>query len=269
MTMKIFHFLITVFLTISTSSMMQVNAQERTLTLMTYNIYHGEDPYNQGNSNIREIAELINSVKPDLVALQEVDSMTNRTKNFNPDGKKNLMLELEKLTGMKSFFAKAIEFSDGGYGEGILSRHPAIFESYDLPTPKGGEGRSLAVAKVKLDEDRDFIFAGTHLCHEYPENRTAQVIAARDIVAKSGLPVILTGDFNFSSEEKGHEILSEKYLDAALKKGNPQFTYSSKDPKIRIDYFWLDKSVDWEIVSVEVLDVAYSDHKPVVITVRF
>lgn len=267
--MKIIYLLVTFLLTMSTSFMMQVNAQERTLTLITYNIYHGEDPYNLGNSNIKEIAELINSVKPDLVALQEVDSMTNRTKNFNPDGKKNLMLELEKLTGMQSFFAKAIDFSDGGYGEGILSRHPATFESYALPTPKGGEGRSLAVAKVKLDESRDLIFAGTHLCHEYSENRTAQVIAAKDIIASSGIPVILTGDFNFSSDEKGYEILSENYIDAALEGGNPQFTYSSKDPKIRIDYFWLDQRVDWEIVSVEVLDVAYSDHKPVVITIRF
>ena len=267
--MKIIYLLIPFLLTISTSLMMQVHAQERTLTLMTYNIYHGEDPYNPGKSNIREIAELINAHNADFVALQEVDSMTNRTKNFNPDGKKNLMLELEKLTGMKSFFAKAIDFSDGGYGEGILSRHPAVFESYALPTPNGGEGRSLAVAKVELDDNRNLIFAGTHLCHEFPENRSAQVIAADDILSKSELPVILTGDFNFSSEEKGYEILTENYIDAALKMGNPQFTYSSKSPKIRIDYFWLAKSVDWEIVSVEVLDVAYSDHKPVVITIRY
>lgn len=267
--MKVIYLLLFVVLTISNSFIFQVKAQEQTLTLMTYNIYHGEDPYNPGNSNIREIADLINSLKPDLVALQEVDSMTNRTKNFNPDGKKNLMLELEKLTGMKSFFAKAIDFSDGGYGEGILSRHPAKFESYSLPTPKGGEGRSLAIAKVKLDEKRDLIFAGTHLCHEYPENRTAQVIAAKDIITTSGLPVILTGDFNFPQEEKGYQILSENYIDAALERGNPQFTFSSKDPKIRIDYFWLDKKVDWEIVSVEVLDVVYSDHKPLLLTVRF
>jgi endonuclease/exonuclease/phosphatase family metal-dependent hydrolase len=194
--------------------------------------------------------------------------MTNRTKGFNPDGKKDLMLELEKLTGMKSFFAKAIDFSDGGYGEGILTKHPAIFESYSLPTPKGGEGRSLAVAKVKFG-NRDLIFAGTHLCHEYSENRTAQVISIKEILEGSGLPVVLTGDFNFTSEEKGYEILSESFLDAALEKGDPENTYSSKEPKIRIDYFWLDKSVDWEIVSVEVLDVAYSDHKPVVIKIRF
>lgn len=266
--MKINCLLITVFLLFSNSMIMEIKAQDQILTLMTYNIYHGEDPYNMGNSNIKEIAELINAIKPDLVALQEVDSMTNRTISFNPDGKKNLMLELGKLTGMKSFFAKAIDFSEGGYGEGILSRHPAIFESFYLPTPKGGEGRSMAVAKVKLG-NRDLIFAGTHLCHEFPENRTAQAIAAKEILTAFELPIILTGDFNFTQEEKGYEMLSVHFLDTALEMGNPKNTYSTKEPKIRIDYFWLDKVNDWEIISVEVLDVMHSDHKPLVVKVRW
>ena len=238
------------------------------ISLMTYNIYHGENPYQPGKTNIKEIANMINKIKPDLVALQEVDSMTNRTKNFNPEGKLDLMLELGKLTGMQPFFAKAIDFSDGGYGEGILSRLPATFYAFTLPTPNGGEGRSLALAKVDLGNGKTITFAGTHLCHEYVENRTAQVAAIQNLLSNFGAPLVLTGDFNFTSQETGYSILSENLLDAALEFGNPQSTYSSKDPKIRIDYFWLDKSFDWEIVSVEVLDLEYSDHKPVIIKLK-
>lgn len=238
------------------------------ITLMTYNIYHGEDPYNPGRSNIREIADLINQIKPDLVALQEVDSMTNRTKNFNPEGKLDVVHELGKLTGMTPFFAKAIDFSEGGYGEGILSRLPVTFHAYSLPIPNGGEERSLAVASVDLGNGKSITFAGTHLCHEFAENRTAQVVAIKNILSGFKGAKVLTGDFNFTSEETGYSILSEDFLDVALKHGNPQNTYSSKDPKIRIDYFWLEKETDWEIVSVEVLDVEYSDHKPVLIKVR-
>jgi endonuclease/exonuclease/phosphatase family metal-dependent hydrolase len=239
------------------------------ITLMTYNIYHGENPYNPGKSNIQEIADLINKIKPDLVALQEVDSMTKRTKNFHPERKLDLMLELEKLTGMQSFFAKAIDFSEGGYGEGILSRHPAAYQVFSLPTPNGGEGRSLALGNVDLGNGKSLVFAGTHLCHEFAENRTAQVVEIKNILGKFKGPVILSGDFNFTTEEVSYSILTESFLDAAIKYGNPENTYSSKEPKIRIDYFWLDKETDWEIVSVEVLDVEYSDHKPVVIKVRF
>ncbi|MCH6233262.1 endonuclease/exonuclease/phosphatase family protein [Cognataquiflexum rubidum] len=241
---------------------------KKEITLMTYNIYHGEDPYNPGTGNIREIADLINNIKPDLVALQEVDSMTNRTKNFNREGKMDVVHELGKLTGMTPFFAKAIDFSEGGYGEGILSRLPVTFHAYSLPIPNGGEERSLAVASVDLGNGKTITFAATHLCHEFAENRTAQVVAIKNILSEFKGAKVLTGDFNFTSEETGYSILSEDFLDVALKHGNPQNTYSSKDPKIRIDYFWLEKETDWEIVSVEVLDVEYSDHKPVLIKVR-
>jgi endonuclease/exonuclease/phosphatase family metal-dependent hydrolase len=261
--------LVTCLLLISNLLTMETRAQNQTLTLMTYNIYHGEDPYNRGESNISEIAALINQIKPDLVALQEVDSMTNRTKGFNPDGKKDLVNELEKLTGMKGYFAKAIDFSEGGYGEGILTRLPAHFESFALPTPKGGEGRSLAVAKVDIGDGKEFIFAGTHLCHEFEENRTAQVKAIKNILSRYSDPTVVTGDLNFTSEENGYNVLSEDFKDAALIQGNPQNTYSSIDAKIRIDYFWLGNKTDWEIISVEVLDVAFSDHKPLLVKVRW
>jgi endonuclease/exonuclease/phosphatase family metal-dependent hydrolase len=239
------------------------------ITFMTYNIYHGENPYSPGVTNIPEIAKLINQINPDFVAFQEVDSMTIRTESFNYGRKMDLMQELGKLTGMQPFFANAIDFSEGGYGEGILSRMPASFQTYALPVPNGGEGRTLAVAKVDIGNGKTITFAGTHLCHEYAENRTAQVVAIQNILSGFDGNVVLTGDFNFTSEESGYMILSKSFLDAAYEFGNPQNTYSSKDPKNRIDYFWVAKQTDWEIVSVEVLDVAYSDHKPLLLKARF
>src|SRR5215213_2148229 len=48
-----------------------------TITVLTYNIHHGAG--GDGKVDIGRIAEVINRVKPDLVALQEVDRKTNRT----------------------------------------------------------------------------------------------------------------------------------------------------------------------------------------------
>ncbi|MFD2203481.1 endonuclease/exonuclease/phosphatase family protein [Shivajiella indica] len=250
------------------STCFSIMAQQNELVLLSYNIYHGEDQYQPGKSNIREIAELINGIKPDLVALQEVDSMTNRTKDFYEGEKKDLVLELENLTGMKGFFAKALDFSGGGYGEAILSRFPARFENIQLPTPKGGEGRSVALAHITLQNGRKVSFAGTHLCHEYEENRVAQVESIKDLTKGIENPVILTGDFNFEPDEMGYSILAKEFKDAALEFSNPQMTYSSKSPDIRIDYFWLDNKTNWGIISVEALDVEFSDHKPLLIKVR-
>lgn len=243
-------------------------AQKATeLTLMTYNIYHGENPYNLGKSNLREIATLILEIQPDLVAFQEVDSMTMRTQGFNNGKKLDVVNELGGMTGMHSFFAKAIDYSDGGYGEGLLSRLPVSFKRFSLPSPDGGEGRSMAVAEVEIGSNK-LLFAGTHFCHEYEDNRMAQAKEGIRILMESDFPSILTGDLNFTSEEAAYDVISEHYTDAALGFGNPQLTYSSKDLIKRLDYFWLDKDFEWEIVSVEVLEVAYSDHLPVVIRVK-
>ncbi|HUT44782.1 MAG TPA: endonuclease/exonuclease/phosphatase family protein [Sedimentisphaerales bacterium] len=46
------------------------------VAVLTYNIYHGEDA--NGGSNLDAVAAIINSLEPDLVALQEVDNKTAR-----------------------------------------------------------------------------------------------------------------------------------------------------------------------------------------------
>ena len=63
------------------------------IAVLTYNIYHGEDA--NGNSNLDAVANIINSLGPDLVALQEVDNKTTRAKGLD------LTAELSKRTGMK------------------------------------------------------------------------------------------------------------------------------------------------------------------------
>ncbi|HSL86297.1 MAG TPA: endonuclease/exonuclease/phosphatase family protein, partial [Bacteroidales bacterium] len=120
-------------------SLLELNSQTGSVEIrvMTYNIFHGEQAYNTGNSNLPQVAELINKVNPDFVALQEVDSMTNRSAKINSGIPKDLVFELSQMTGMIGFFGKAIDYSDGGYGEGILSKFPATVTKHSLPIPKG------------------------------------------------------------------------------------------------------------------------------------
>ncbi|MHA2218777.1 MAG: endonuclease/exonuclease/phosphatase family protein, partial [Candidatus Hodarchaeales archaeon] len=51
------------------------------VSVLTYNIYHGEDA--NGGSNLDAVAEIINLLEPDLVALQEVDQKTTRAKGLD------------------------------------------------------------------------------------------------------------------------------------------------------------------------------------------
>jgi endonuclease/exonuclease/phosphatase family metal-dependent hydrolase len=242
-------------------------AQNNLIKLMTYNIYHGENPYKPGSTNIEEVTSLISEVNPDFLALQEVDSMTQRTAGFA--GKKlDLAKTWAEKTSMNGHFAKAIDFSEGGYGEAVLTKSKAKFETISLPVPEGGEGRSMAVSYVELDGGNRLAFAGTHLCHESPINRAAQVKAILEYFKDLDHPVIITGDFNFESEEEGYALMAEHFQDAALVVDNPEKTYSSDDPKIRIDYFWVPKNFEIEVVSVQTIPVGYSDHLPLVMEIK-
>lgn len=242
-------------------------AQDNLIKLMSYNIYHGENPYKPGTPNVEDIANLIREISPDFLALQEVDSMTLRTAGFAGE-KLDLTDVWAEKTGMFGHFAKAIDFSEGGYGEAVLSKKKGRFESLSLPVPEGGEGRSMAIAHVELAEGKRMAFAGTHLCHENPINRSAQVKAILDHFKNIDYPVIITGDFNFESDEEGYALMTENFRDAALEVDNLENTYSSDNPKMRIDYFWVPKNSGIEVLSVQTISVNYSDHLPLVMEVK-
>lgn len=246
----------------------QTKAQTQTLKVMTYNIYHGEEGYHRGHSNILRIADLINEYQPDFVALQEVDSMTNRTAAFNGGIPQDLMQELAGLTGMHGYFAKAIDYSNGGYGEGILSRWPVQSIRDTLAIPKGGEGRALISVSYAMPDGRKLIFAGTHLCHQFTENRVAQVQDINKIFENVNGPVIVGGDFNFTPDSESYQVFTSQFLDAARLYGEEKNTFPAHDPGSRIDYIFLSRNTKWKVVEVQVLDTDPSDHLPVLVTLE-
>jgi endonuclease/exonuclease/phosphatase family metal-dependent hydrolase len=243
-----------------------VSAQE--IRVMTYNIFHGEQRYDPGKSNLTRVAEVINKYKPDFVALQEVDSMTVRSAAFNNGIPQDLVKELAGLTGMYGFFGKAIDYSNGSYGEGILSRFPVKSSKYSLPIPKGGEGRTLLMINHTFPDGREIIFAGTHLCHQFDENRLAQAKAIREILETIKIPVIMGGDFNFRPESEPYNIITGNFKDAAILKGDPQFTISYENPRARIDFIFLSEKHNWIVKDVEVIRNSASDHMPVLVTLE-
>src|SRR5690606_7974941 len=110
-------------------------AQTR-VTILSYNIYHGELAYEKGKPNLDSVAALINKYRPDFVALQEVDSATGRSARIYGE-RTDYVKELAARTGMLGYFGKAMDYDSGGYGEALLSRRPLNIEVANLPTPAG------------------------------------------------------------------------------------------------------------------------------------
>jgi endonuclease/exonuclease/phosphatase family metal-dependent hydrolase len=111
------------------------------ISVLTYNIYHGEDA--NGGSNLDAVAGIINSLKPDLVALQEVDNKTGRAKGLD------LTAELSRRTGMKGIFGKAMDYDGGGYGEAVLSRYP-IIETKNNLLPHTAKAEPRAALEIHI-----------------------------------------------------------------------------------------------------------------------
>ncbi len=237
-----------------------------TLTVMTYNIYHGEQAYQEGESNLESVAALINKIGPDLVALQEVDSLTGRSASLNDGIPINQIKELGELTGMHGYFGKAIDFDGGGYGEGLLSGKKLKSEKIMLPFPKGGEHRALLMVEYPLSEKRKVIFGGTHLCHQYEKNRIAQVKAINKHFSSLSQPAIIAGDFNFTPHEDPYQFMKKNWFDAAFMGDAVELTFPYREPSKRIDYIFLSQS-DWKIIEMDVLKVSYSDHLPIVLKI--
>lgn len=238
-----------------------------TLTVMTYNIYHGESPQVAGESTLQEIGQFIKQVQPDFVAFQEVDSMTTRLGPLNDGTPFDLADSLAKLTNMHAYFAKALDFGGGGYGIAILSEKKFEANKIRLPNPRQGEPRVLLALEGKTAVGYPIIFGGTHLDHQYKANRLAQVEEINHRLAGNDSPVILAGDFNFSPGSKGYKQVKNQWMDAgqySSQKDEPAFTYPSENPAKRIDYIWLSKNAKWKVLEYQTADVRYSDHRPVV-----
>jgi endonuclease/exonuclease/phosphatase family metal-dependent hydrolase len=226
------------------------------ITVLTYNIYHGEDA--NGNSNLDAVAKIINSLEPDLVALQEVDNKTTRAKGLD------LTAELSKRTGMTGVFGKAMDYAGGGYGEAVLSRHPILDTKNNLlPHTPEAEPRAALEVHVELPTRRILVFVGTHLDHlRDQKNRMAQASRIKELYEDYDLPIILAGDLNAVPGSDPIDLLCQEWSYSCH--GDPQPTAPSVRPRRKIDYIMYKPKDRWRIIETRVIDEKVaSDHCPV------
>ncbi len=226
-----------------------------TIRVLAYNIHHGEGM--DSLLDLERIAALIRSVDPDLVALQEVDSVTTRT------GAVDQAAELARLTGMDSRFGRFMPYRGGAYGMAILSRWP-VRESTNLRLPEGAEPRSALSVVVQLPgTGRSLRFVGIHL-YRSEEERMAQAVALDSMLAQRDLSTLLAGDFNSTPDSPVLEHLARSWT--VVSKGDDRLTYPSFAPEREIDFVLLRTTDEFEVVRERVLDEPIaSDHRPVLV----
>lgn len=234
------------------------------IKILSYNIYHGENP-NSSAPNLDDIEKLIIQIQPDLIAMQEIDSMSLRSESLF--GKKvNLIKELSERTGYEGYFGHAMYYNEGAYGVGLLVKIGSDFKTQNLPSPAGGEPRVAAWAKAELESSKEIHFASTHFSNESSINRLAQLKALLAFADSSSLPTLYAGDLNFDPESDEYKSIPSHWKDAGSVAGDTTATYAGENGK-RIDYVMYD-SGEFELVGYKVLDLTYSDHYPVLVTLK-
>lgn len=223
------------------------------LKIMSYNIRGGV-----GVDNIRDLtrsANVISICDADIVALQEIDSITNR------NGKVNVMDSLSALTGMYSTFCKAIDFDGGGYGIGLLSKtKPLSITRVALPGIE--ERRALIVAEFD-----NFVFMATHLSLTAEDQSQSLSIMAK-IAANCKKPIFVAGDMNFEPKDKQYKEFTELFTILTPQKN----TFPANKPNVCIDHIATGRNGSFyaRTISSEVINApVQSDHRPVVATVEF
>ena len=83
----------------------------RALRVLCYNIHFGQG--NDGVYDLKRLASVITSVKPDLVALQEVDVGVKRS------GRVHQARRLAELTGMAVRYGPTQHYQGGLYGNAV------------------------------------------------------------------------------------------------------------------------------------------------------
>ena len=234
------------------------------LRILTYNIHHGQGT--DGRFDLARIAGVINSQRPDLVALQEVDRRTTRASGVDQAA------ELARLTGMNYAYGPAMEYAGGEYGEAILSRFAlASIDNYILPWPDGSEPRALLVVKVEAKGIGPVTFGGTHLAHDSAVDRLEQAKRINEILGgQRGALMILAGDLNATPGSAPMREFDQHWMDAARAIGSPEPTYPNIQPQRRIDYVLVRPMDGWRVVKATVLkgEIA-SDHCPVLVVLQW
>ena len=241
--------LTTLFLLLLT--ILSTEAQD-TLRIMSYNIRNCK-----GLDNIHDIqrtADVIRNSGADIIAIQEVDSVTRRSKGVD------IADTLAILCKMHAYYSTAIEYDGGKYGVAILSRKKAI-ATYRAALPGREEKRTILIAEYP-----ELTFACTHLSLN-EEDRMASLEIIDSIAKECKKPFIIAGDLNDNPQSPSIKELSRNWKFIAP---NEEPTFPADKPNVTIDYIAAIKECERDIESVDskvIEEPTASDHRPIATTI--
>ena len=219
--------------------------------VMSYNVKNGMGV--DGITSIDRCSDVIRKVNPDIVAIQEVDSV-NRRNNYYVLGR------MAEQTGYHAYYGPTIKYRGGKYGIGVLSKQPALSTKF-YSMPHRREDRGVLVVEFKK-----YYLVCTHLSGQYIKNgRCVQVDVIREAVSDLKKPVFIAGDMN---ARPGTPVMNAFKEFATVLSNENKKTAPSYDPRGCIDYV-LGTNGSFKVLGEEVIYGCFaSDHLPLYVDVK-
>jgi endonuclease/exonuclease/phosphatase family metal-dependent hydrolase len=226
-------------------------ADKPSLRLLSLNMAHGrKDSFSQIfvsemqiRRNLAEIAEFLKRENADVVTLQEADSPSWWSGNFDH------VALLAREAGYAWYtHANHVDNSFGTYGTAVLSRYP-ILRGYQVdfnPTPPTTR-KGFTLAEIEWapggtnGEKRVIDVVSVHLDFSRRSKRIEQIEDMKAVLGQRNNPAVVLGDFNSTWAEGELEIQSLARI-KKLKTHRPEANYL---------YTYSDERFDWILISKE------------------
>lgn len=204
------------------------------------------------------------ALKPDLLAMQEVDRQTTRV------GGVDVPADFAAALGMKYHYAPAMKYAGGEYGTATFSKLP-IASSDTIAMPfQGVEPRAASLVTLTLPTGDELVFISVHLSVEKAESRADNVRRLLARLEKVTTPIIIAGDFNADPEAEAVVLLEKAGFRRCVPKGDAR-SCPADNPADAIDHVLLrdGASARLEDAGTEVVNEPLaSDHRPMVSHLR-
>lgn len=235
------------------------------ITALTYNIKHGTNELN--NYTLDGIIGFLSKQNADLLGLQEVDRFAKRTMFEDQAQKIGDSLRLDSI-----FVPSLVLPSEGRdkpkreYGLMRLSRFPVIKSAQHFLRESEYAGNRFTENRICLEstievDGKKVAFFVAHVDTNGIEKQLEKLVGVLD---RAEYPKILTGDFNVTPENPDlRAFLKEANLKNATE-GKKLLTCEDERGAMQIDYIFVSKDI--KVKDAKVLDVGFSDHKPLFAT---
>ncbi len=217
-----------------------------------------------GRTRVDRIARVIQELRADIIALQEVV----RAPNGSPEDDQAAWLHAQ-LPGFNLAFGENRRHRSGAYGNAILSRYPIVeIDNYDLSW-RGRERRGCLRADVQLPAGNILHVFNVHLGTAFLERRHQGrlLVSASMLGRKVSGPRIVLGDFNEWTRGLATKLLSVHFesLRPKVLMGRAR-TYPGLIPVLHLDHIYFDRTLRLTKMSLDRSRRALlaSDHLPLI-----